>query len=147
MSGKTGERWTMFSEGSRQALLNYLAAREEQDQGGAVQLWLTEYGEPLTAYGFATMIRRLKDKSGVDFHAHQLRHTFATNMARQPGTSLFDLKEFMGHANISTTQIYVRQNADQLLEAYQKLKPFEKLDTVEKDLRRRNGRPRKVRWM
>ncbi|MDB5081367.1 MAG: tyrosine recombinase XerC [Chloroflexi bacterium] len=145
INGKTGERLAMFSEGCRQALLNYLQARDEHDQGEVPQLWLTEDGAPLTAYGFASSITRLKERSGVNFHAHMLRHTFATNMARQ-NTSLFDLKEFMGHSNITTTQIYVRQNAQQLAAVYQKMKPFEKLDSVEKELRKRNGRPRQGRF-
>lgn len=57
------------------------------------------------------MIRRLEEKSGVGFHAHKLRHSFATMMAAQ-GVNVFDLKEMIGQQSITTTQIYVQQDIE-----------------------------------
>ncbi len=104
-------------------------------------LWLSADGDPLTYFGMESLIRRLKKISGVNFHAHALRHTFATMMARG-GINVFDLKEMLGHTSITTTQIYVRQNMDHLNEVHQPHSPLTGLD-ISDQIKRRRGRPRK----
>jgi integrase/recombinase XerD len=149
--GKTGKRWALFSPTCLNPFTEYLGKyRNDQEQHPNSFLWLTEDGEPLSYDGFGSVIRRIEKKSGVDFHAHKLRHTFATMMGGQ-GVNVFDLKEMLGHASITTTQIYVQQDVTRLAEVHRTRSP---LSTLAKDsnsggllpgLKRRRGRPRKER--
>ncbi|WP_168421710.1 tyrosine-type recombinase/integrase [Candidatus Ulvibacter alkanivorans] len=61
----------------------------------------------LTAYGIKHWVRRLNERSGVRFHLHQLRHTFACNLARN-NISLPKLQQLMGHTDLRMTERYVR---------------------------------------
>ena len=64
---------------------------------------------------------KYKNRAGITKKAscHSLRHTFATAKAEK-GVSPFQLQQWLGHANLNTTQIYVhmgRQNARKVMEA------------------------------
>lgn len=52
------------------------------------------------------LIVKLKEASGVEFHAHLLRHTFATLMV-EGGCDIYSLSKMMGHSQINTTTIYL----------------------------------------
>jgi site-specific recombinase XerD len=140
VSGKTGQRHVFFEGACREALKAYLKVRPS----GKEELWLCEDGEPLSYQGFGMVVRRLKAGCGVDFHAHKFRHTFASTLARQ-GIEMFALKEILGHTSITTTQVYVHQNADRLAEAYAPRSPLAQLPEISKPMKRRVGRPRKER--
>jgi site-specific recombinase XerD len=140
--GKSGMRYALFSDTCRRAISRYYKRwRCEQNDRPDSPFWLTEDGEPLSYNGFGSMIRRLEKASGVDFHAHKLRHTFATLMANQ-GTNVFDLKELLGHSSITTTQIYIQSNVDHLSRVHHDKSPLANLGagTVDK-IKRRRGRP------
>jgi integrase/recombinase XerD len=140
VQGKTGRRFAMFGTACCEALKAYLKLRN-QVPADTKALWITEDGEPLSYYGFGTLISRLEKGSGVDFHTHLLRHTFASTLARQ-GIDPFTLKELLGHTSINTTQIYVRQNPERLAEAYVPRSPLKELTEISRPLKRRAGRPR-----
>jgi site-specific recombinase XerD len=142
--GKTGERWAHFSEACRETLKGYTDLRESIGDNGYSDLWLTEDCTPLMYGGFSIMITRLRNNTGVNFHAHSLRHTFATTLASQ-GIDLFALKALLGHASISTTQIYVNQNTETLARAYAPHSPLKNMEKIDKQLRNRPGRPRRER--
>jgi integrase/recombinase XerD len=127
VEGKTGERFAFFGDGCRRAITNYLQRYRRNQGTDQLPLWLTETGEPLTYWGFGMVIRRLEKTSGVDFHPHKLRHTYATMMARA-GVNVYDLKELMGHSSISTTMIYIQQDVDHLGEVQQKNSPLDRLN-------------------
>lgn len=140
--GKTGQRYALFSEACKRVLVRYYRKwRGSQDDRPESPFWLTEQGEPLSYNGFGSFIRRLEQSSGVDFHAHKFRHTFASMMARQ-GTNVFDLKEMLGHSSINTTQIYVQGNIDHLSRVHQDHSPLAILNSKEGS-RRNNGRPKR----
>jgi integrase/recombinase XerD len=63
--------------------------------------------EKLTADGLKHLITKLNDCSGVRFHLHQLRHTFAVNFLKS-SNNIAKLKQLLGHKNISMTLIYLR---------------------------------------
>jgi site-specific recombinase XerD len=58
-------------------------------------------------------VRKLKDASGVSFHIHMLRHTFATLML-EGGCDIYSLSRMMGHSDIKTTTIYLSATAEHL---------------------------------
>lgn len=65
--------------------------------------------------------------SGKGYSAHKLRHTAATLMYQEGGVDMLALKEILGHAHVSTTEIYTHMGTAQLKNAAQS-SPFAKLD-------------------
>lgn len=63
--------------------------------------------DKLTHFGIKHWVKRLKKSSGVTFHLHQLRHTFACNLAKN-NISLAKLQKLMGHVDLRMTERYVR---------------------------------------
>lgn len=57
--------------------------------------------------GFNNLIKSLGAQSGVRFHAHQFRHTFAVNFLKT-NNNVVKLKQLMGHTNICMTLVYLR---------------------------------------
>lgn len=84
-------------------------------------LFLNYQGEPLGERGVRKLVVRYKSRAGITkkIGPHSFRHTFGTLKAEQ-GVSPFQLKEWLGHAKLDTTQIYVhmgRSNAKKVMEA------------------------------
>jgi site-specific recombinase XerD len=126
VEGKTGERYAHFSETCRRAIADYLD-RYRRVQGTQIKpLWLTEKGDVLSYGGFGMVIRRLEKASGVDFHPHRLRHTYASMMASN-GINIYDLKELMGHSSITTTMIYIQQDTERLSVVQKQNSPLDRL--------------------
>lgn len=89
------------------ALKEYL---KERSRGSYTTpyLWVSEVGDrQFTAFGFKHLNKKIVQGSGVRFHPHQFRHTFAVNMLHT-GTDPFKLKQLMGHADIRMTAAYLR---------------------------------------
>lgn len=61
----------------------------------------------LSSHGLKHWVKRLNELSGVRFHLHQFRHTFACNLARGE-ISVFRLQRLMGHTDIRMTERYLR---------------------------------------
>jgi site-specific recombinase XerD len=75
----------------------------------------------LTKFGIKHWVNRLQKNSGVRFHLHQLRHTFACNLARN-NISLPKLQKLMGHTDLRMTERYVRSlGVDHLIDDILKL--------------------------
>jgi len=79
-------------------------------------------GKKFTGDYFSRRFKRVCRKAELDksIHFHSLRHSFASNLV-QKGVSLYTVKELLGHASISTTEIYSHLNMDSLREAVEKL--------------------------
>lgn len=77
-------------------------------------------GAPLTSKSMAHLFERWLPKLGLRITAHQLRHSFASELLRG-GASLRDIQELLGHASLATTQRYLMISAEQLREAVDKL--------------------------
>src|SRR5215208_4302418 len=100
-----------------QAIKNYLATRPTV---GAEQLFLNYTNEPISDRGVRKMVAKYLKLAGIKKKAscHSLRHTFATAKAQQ-GVSAYRLKDWLGHASLETTQIYIhlgKQNAQREME-------------------------------
>jgi integrase/recombinase XerD len=72
-------------------------------------LFLNMRGEKLTRQGLWLIIKQYVEMAGVkgDVTPHTLRHSFAIHRIRE-GVELAEVKELLGHANISTTQVYAQ---------------------------------------
>ncbi len=73
-------------------------------------LFLNQRGQSLTRQGMWLIIKEYAAKVGLPYEVtpHILRHSFAAHMLRENKASLVDIQRRLGHANISTTQIYVQ---------------------------------------
>ena len=100
-----------------QALKSYLAVRP---QSVSNLLFLNYKEEPISERGIRKLVVKYQINAGITKKAscHSLRHTFATQKAER-GVSPFQLQQWLGHANLNTTQIYVhlgKQNAKKIME-------------------------------
>lgn len=100
------------------ALRNWLALRPAATSD---RLFLNKDGLPFSERGVRKLVNKYRRAAGITRRAscHSLRHTFATYKAER-GVSPFQLQQWLGHASVATTQIYVhlgRQGARKLMEA------------------------------
>ncbi|HEX4564639.1 MAG TPA: site-specific tyrosine recombinase XerD [Solirubrobacteraceae bacterium] len=82
-------------------------------------LFLNNRGGPLTRQGLYKIIQGHARSSGLDdrMSPHTLRHSFATHLLAG-GCDLRSLQEMLGHADLSTTQVYTHLSAERLKDAY-----------------------------
>jgi len=87
-------------------------------------LFLNRRGQRLTRQGFWQILKQHARAAGiaVPVTPHTLRHSFATHML-SGGADLRAVQELLGHANISTTQIYTHLTSDHVRRSYEKAHP------------------------
>lgn len=84
---------------------------------GQQALWLTRrcpHG-PLTYSATRRMLQRANNTLGTAWTLHDLRHTAAQRMIDDPQLSLTDVQWVLGHAHLTTTQLYVRPREDEVI--------------------------------
>src|SRR5262249_55275186 len=98
-----------FGKWARQKLLDYVSGARVQLSKGrtSVYVFINRSGRPLTRQGFWKLIRGHALAAGVEKRVtpHTLRHSFATHLL-EGGADLRSVQSMLGHADISTTQIY-----------------------------------------
>ena len=91
---------------------------------GDVALFLNPRGERLTRQGFWQKLKEYAKSANLDtqISPHTLRHSFATHML-SGGADLRAVQELLGHANISTTQVYTHLTSEHVRRTYEKSHP------------------------
>ena len=87
-------------------LKEYLKDREKEKRVCPYFFVTLRKDEKLGEVAIKRLVQKLRDKSGIYFYPHLLRHTFAVLML-QGGCDLFVLSKMMGHSSIETTTIYL----------------------------------------
>lgn len=103
------------------ALQKYLTLRARSTRG---PLFVNRFGSRLTARSIQRMLKKYLIAAGLDpsLTPHKLRHSFATHML-DAGADLRSVQELLGHANLSTTQIYTHITPERLKKVYEKAHP------------------------
>lgn len=120
------ERIVPFGRVARQAVLEYMRRGRSSLVRGrpAATIFVNHAGSPLTRQGFWKIIKKYAMQAGIGTRItpHTLRHSFATHLLEN-GADLRSVQEMLGHADISTTQVYTHVTRGRLRDAYQRSHP------------------------
>jgi site-specific recombinase XerD len=99
------ERIVAIGDVTRKALWQYIKSRHSAPHS---ELWLTEEFKPLSAQGWKTVIRRVKERLGITkkFSTHVMRHTAAVSLLRN-GMDMKSVQRTLGHTSLQMTDHYV----------------------------------------
>lgn len=120
------ERLVPLGEQSLAALHDYLERGRPALLGRRASefVFVSTRGRPLTRQGFWKNLKRLALQAGIrqSVSPHQLRHSFATHLLER-GADLRSVQAMLGHADISTTEIYTHVNAERLRQVINRFHP------------------------
>ena len=119
------ERVVPFGDTAREVILTYLEnGRAHFDKRGDVHLFLSNRGRPMSRQSFWMKIAKYARQAGFTgrISPHMLRHSFATHLLEN-GADLRSVQMMLGHADISTTQIYTHVSRARLKKMYDQFHP------------------------
>ena len=123
------ERIIPIGDHAQIALRNYEAKRDDfvrnlVNKPDRTAFFLSSRGKRISTRGIQTAVSGFLDRIDEDagLSTHSLRHTFATHLL-DAGADLRAVQELLGHASISTTQIYTHTSVERLKEVYRKAHP------------------------
>ncbi|MBP5638051.1 MAG: site-specific tyrosine recombinase XerD [Victivallales bacterium] len=120
------ERIVPFGTEAEDTMQEYLVhSRPKLDKTGvAVTFFLSDNGLPLTRERIWMIVKLAVNLAGIEknVYPHMLRHSFATHLLAN-GADLRVIQEMLGHASITTTQIYTHTDFSRLAEAHRKFHP------------------------
>lgn len=117
--GETARQWIETYMGSQRLLLS-----KKSTLKGSGFLFLTRLGRPMTRQGFHKNLKSITRQAGIEARVspHILRHAFATHLLER-GADLRSLQLMLGHADISTTEIYTHVSKTRLAALHQQHHP------------------------
>ena len=125
-SGKGRERMIPLYRTAVKALQDYVWKVRPQLASGEEEtaLFVNMNGERMSRQGFWKIIKHYQEKAGIEkeITPHTLRHSFAAHLLEN-GADLRSIQEMLGHADISSTQIYTHVVKGNLKDVYQKAHP------------------------
>lgn len=125
VTGK-GSRARIVPVGSaaRTAVQRWLRIAEDRRPPGEQALFLSQHGKRLSARSVQSRIAAWGRRQGLDTHVHPhlLRHAFASHLLESSG-DLRAVQELLGHADLSTTQIYTHLDFQHLAQVYDQAHP------------------------
>lgn len=106
------------------AIQTWLPARATIAKPDQNALFITKQGNRITPRAIQYRLKEWAIKQGInsDVHPHMLRHSFATHVLQSSG-DLRAVQEMLGHANISTTQVYTHLDFQHLSKVYDQAHP------------------------
>ena len=120
------ERIVFLGRRAREALTAYLGLRKQRvrAESGARALFLNARGARLTARGIRYLLQRRLARMHFPRPAtpHTFRHSFATHIINR-GADIRVVQELLGHASLSTTQVYTHVGIDRLKKVYREAHP------------------------
>jgi integrase/recombinase XerD len=120
------ERIVPIGRQAVEALRRYLSrGRPYLDRRHRPELFLNARGGPLTRAGAFLILRKLAERAGLEperIHPHLLRHSFATHLL-EGGADLRSVQEMLGHADLSTTELYTHVSDRRRRELYFRAHP------------------------
>ena len=125
--GKGGkERIVPFGKKAKEGIARYLDKSRAQFLKKKISnfLFLTRLGRPMSRQTFWKTVKKYAHETGIkkEITPHSLRHSFATHILER-GADLRIVQEMLGHADISTTQIYTHVSKDRLKSIHHKFHP------------------------
>jgi integrase/recombinase XerD len=104
-------------------LKSYLAMRQKKENIEVPNLFVTPAGKPISRQTIFLFIKDYAEKAGLEgVSPHTLRHSFATHLV-QNRADIRSVQQMLGHADISTTQVYTHMTDAHLRKAYQRFHP------------------------
>jgi integrase/recombinase XerD len=118
------ERVVPIGDYAVDALSEYLDIRKEFIKGFLPNIFVTRLGKKFTRVGLWKLVKSYAKKAGItkDVYPHIFRHSFATHLLAG-GADLRSVQEMLGHADISTTQIYTHVDRTRLKKIHDQFHP------------------------
>ena len=123
--GKGSKRRSVpVGRAAQTALAAWLAVRGQLAPDGQAALFVSRRGERLSASQVRARLKALALQAGLPTHVHphMLRHSFASHLLQSSG-DLRAVQELLGHANITTTQVYTKLDFQHLAKVYDAAHP------------------------
>lgn len=123
---KSKDRIIPFGSAAKNALVTYLEKTREHmlNDSESEYLFVNCSGKPMSRQGFWKLIKYYAEKAGIEkeITPHTFRHSFAAHLLEN-GADVQSVQKMMGHADVSTTQMYVEMQSGNVRDVYKKFHP------------------------
>lgn len=123
---KSKDRIVPFGRSAKEALVTYLEKTREMmlNDSQSEYLFVNCSGKQMSRQGFWKLIKHYADKAGIEkeITPHTFRHSFAAHLIEN-GADVQSVQKMMGHADVSTTQMYVEMQSGNVRDVYKKFHP------------------------